>query len=136
MSNARNTKSAFLVLLCVLVFVALLLVVWQFVRPETESPGSKSVSVNVTHISGRVRRHVFRTDREYLLDLMLDEKLVMGFQGDDGYVVVTVDPKFADSSVDQTWTLTNGGVPVTTPIEATPIDDGDIFEFVLSAAQP
>lgn len=125
---SKNTKTGIIGAVVLVVLIAVLLVVWKSTRKAPEA-GEKTLSVSITHMDGTERKLTIKTDREYLLDAMLDEKLVSGYESEFGYTVDTVDGEFADADKGEWWVFTKSGEWVDTSINATVIVDGDSFEF-------
>lgn len=125
---SKNTKTGIAGAVILVVLIAVLLIVWKTTRKEPEA-GAKTLSISITHLDGKEKKLTVKTDREYLLDAMLDEGLVSGYDSDFGYTVDTVDGEFADADKGEWWVYTKSGEWVDTSINATVIYDGDSFEF-------
>ena len=124
-------KKIILALAALLVAVIAMLGVWHFTR-GTASSGSKTVTVEVIHRDASLKTFEYRTDREYLGELLTDESLADGEDGAYGMFITTVDGETAQDSLRQWWCITRGGERVDTGADATPIADGDHFELTLS----
>ena len=73
----------------------------------------------------------YRTDLEYLGQVLVEDELIQGQEGQYGLFIETVDQETADSSRQQWWCITKGGEQVNTSVDSTPIQDGDHFELTL-----
>ncbi len=116
---------ALLALLCVLVSV----LYFQF-KPQTTA-GEKEISVVVVHANQEEKTFTYQTDAEYLGEVLTENKLVEGSQGEYGLFITTVDGETADDSKQQWWCITKGGEMVNTSADQTPIADQDQFELTL-----
>lgn len=126
----RNKRTLFAVA-ALAVAAALMLGIWYFTRPQTQT-GAKTVAVEVVHGDAGSKEFTYHTDAEYLGEVLLAEKLVEGEQGPYGLFITTVDGETAQDSLRQWWCITRSGERVDTGADATPIADGDHFELTLS----
>ena len=124
-------KKIWLPLAALAAAAALMLGLWYFTRPQTQT-GDKTVVVQVVHADQTSREFTCATRREYLGELLLDEALVSGEAGPYGLYITAVDGEVAQESLHQWWCITKGGERVDTGADATPIADGDRFELTLS----
>lgn len=131
MKNKKNR-------IVVIAVVALILVVGLFVglylgtRPETH-PGSKTITVEVTHKDGTQKTFTYHTDEEYLAPVLEKEGLVQGEQSQYGLTIHTVDGETDNWAAGEYWLYYKGGEMVNTGVSQTPIADGDVFQFEYSA---
>lgn len=114
-----------LVVLCVLAGV-----LYQNFKPET-TEGSKEITVTVIHADQSEKDFTYNTDAEYLGEVLLDEGLIAGEDGDYGLFVKTVDGETVDDSKQQWWCLTKDGESVNTGVDLTPIADGEQYELTM-----
>jgi len=112
----------------VLVIAALLC--WKLFAPGTQA-GDKTISVEVTHADDSVKEFTLQTDAEYLWDAMAEEGLIDGTDSEYGKWVTLVDGETADEAAGQYWLFTKGGEWVDTACDATPIADGEHYEFFI-----
>lgn len=113
------------------VAAVLLLGLWYFTRPQAQV-GDKTIVVEVVHGDQSAKAFTYQTDKEYLGQVLLDEKLAEGEQGQYGLFITVVDGEEAQAGQNQWWCVTKGGEMVETGADATPIADGDHFELTLS----
>jgi len=113
------------------VAAVLLLGLWYFTRPQAQV-GDKTIVVEVVHGDQSAKEFTYQTDKEYLGQVLLDEKLAEGEQGQYGLFITVVDGEEAQADQNQWWCVTKGGEMVETGADATPIADGDHFELTLS----
>ena len=119
-------KKIFIALGALVLVAALMVGVFIATRPETQE-GSKTVTITVVHKDKTERVEVYRTDAEYLGELLVEKGLIP-----EGNIISgmfdTVDGEKADWSVDEGWWgIYKGEEMTTTGIEETPIADGDHF---------
>lgn len=94
--------------------------------------GSKTITVEITHLDGSKQEKKISTDAEYLRGALEEAKLVEGKESTYGLYVLTVDGETADESQQQWWGFTKKGAYVETSVDQTPIADGDQYEFSLN----
>ena len=117
--------AAVLVVICAAAF----LLYRQFGPKPVE--GEKSISVTVIHGDGTEKKFDYQTDAEYLGEVLQENDLVKGEQGDYGMFITEVDGETADDASQQWWCITKGGGTVNTSADQTPIEDNDAFELTL-----
>ncbi len=128
MKGNRKTLFAAAVLV---IAAALMLGLWYFTKPQPQE-GEKTIVVEVVHTGERTQEFTYRTDAEYLGEVLLAEGLVEGESGAYGLFVTTVDGEAAQESLRQWWCVTKEGERVDTGVDLTPIADGDHFELTMS----
>ena len=119
-----------LALLALVALIGLFAGLYLSSRPDTTA-GDKSVAVEVVHKDQSTKTFQFRTDKEYLGDLLLEEGLVKGEQGQFGLYILEVDGERADFNLDKAyWALFEGEDYATQGADVTPLQDGDSFRLV------
>ena len=125
----KNTKLIIAVIALVVV-IAALLCVYAFTRPET-SQGAKTFTVEVIHADGSTKTFEYHTDEEYLGAVLLAEGLITGEEGPYGLTVITVDGEDAVWEKDNAyWAIMVNGAYGESGVDATPVNDGDVFQLV------
>lgn len=124
----KRTLGIFLLALIVLCTAAFLL--YRQFGPQT-SDGEKNISITVVHGDKTEKTFTYQTDAEYLGEVLREEKLVTGDNGDYGLFITEADGETADESLQQWWCLTRDGESVNTSADQTPIHDNDRFELTL-----
>ena len=97
-------------------------------RPQQEK---KKFLLSLYTQTGKEKTFTYQTDAEYLGEVLTENKLVEGSQGEYGLFITTVDGETADDSKQQWWCITKGGEMVNTSADQTPIADQDQFELTL-----
>ena len=114
--------------ICVLL-VAAMLTVYFVTRPETQQ-GNKKIEITVIHGDGSSKSFTYRTDAEYLDEVLLAEKIAEGDQTEYGLTIHTVDGEKADWNVNQSyWALIINGEYAMTGASSTPVVDGDAYRL-------
>lgn len=114
-----------LVLVCILAGVLYL----KF-KPQTQK-GEKEITILVVHGDKTEKEFQYSTDAEYLVEVLKENELVDGEEGEYGLFIQTVDKETADEGKQQWWCITKGGEQVNTSADRTPIADQDQFELTL-----
>lgn len=119
----------------ILAVVALVLVVGVFAgvyfatRPQAQA-GEKTITVTVVHSDGREKVYTYRTEAEFLGEVLAAEGLIVGAVNDPGRYN-TIDGEFADFAADQAyWALYINGEYAVIGADTTPVKDGDSFRWV------
>lgn len=115
------------------VLAALLIVfgvIWSLTRPAT-SPGSKSITVEVIHQDESKKTFTYKTDAEYLADLLVGEGLVVDNQDQYGLLIQEVDGERAVYEENQSyWSILQNGEYAQMGASTLPIYDGDTISLV------
>ena len=123
-----------LALAAVLLALAAALLCVYYVTKPAPAEGSKQISVTVTHKDGSEKRFSYRTDAEYLSEVLLAEGLIEGEEGAYGLYVTVVDGEEADYAADGGWwRLTKDGAEWMYGASATVLADGDSYEWTYTA---
>ncbi|MGN0791443.1 MAG: DUF4430 domain-containing protein [Christensenellales bacterium] len=127
MNKKIKTVIALLVLILLIAAVG---AAYLLNKPET-SEGTKSITVEVIHGDGSAKTFDYTTDKEYLGELLLEEGLIAGEEGQFGLYIQVVDGEQAIYEQDQAyWALYQGGDYAPQGIDLTPINDGDSFKLI------
>lgn len=125
-----SKKQTILIGAVVLVLAAAMACIYLATRPAT-SAGAKKITVEVVHADQSSKTFTYRTDAEYLGEVLLAEGLVQGEQGQYGLYINTVDGEDAIYENDGAyWALMIGDEYAVTGADSTPIQDGDSFQLV------
>ena len=100
-------------------------------RPETAA-GGKTIDVVVVHGDGSEADFQYRTDAEYLGEVLTENGLAEGTESAYGLFITTVDGETADDSLQQWWCITREGEMLSTGADQTPIADGEQYELTLT----
>ncbi len=127
-----NRKRKWIILLCVLLGGALLAAIAYFgTRGNAgKKEGSASFIFEMVDGAGNVKSWTVTSDRTYVGEALLDEKLIEGEEGPYGLYVKFVDGIRADYELDgHYWAFYENGEYAVTGCELTPITEGAIYSF-------
>ncbi|MDO5423563.1 MAG: DUF4430 domain-containing protein [Eubacteriales bacterium] len=127
----KNTKKVVISVVVLLVVVAALLCVY-LVTKGTTNQGEKALTIEIVHKDGTTKTFEVKTEREYLGEVLKDEKLVDGEESTYGLFITTADGETADDTNQEWWCLTKGGEQLNTSADQTPIADGETYEITLT----
>lgn len=99
-------------------------------KPQS-SQGEKEITVTVIHSNQEEVSFTYRTNAEYLGEVLTENGLVEGSEGAYGLFITTADGETADESKQQWWCITKFGEQVNTSADTTPIQDKDTYELTL-----
>ena len=127
MKNKKTVVIGAIVLAALLVIFG---IVWFTTRPET-STGSKTVTVEVIHKDESKKTFTYKTDAEYLADVLVGEGLVEDNQDQYGLMIQEVDGERAVYEEDQSyWSILQNGEYAQLGASSLPIYDGDVISLV------
>ena len=125
-----KNKKIILAAVAIVAVIALFLGVWFATRPDT-TEGAKTITVEVVHSDETSKTFTYQTDAEYLGEVLLDEGLIQGEQGDYGLYILEVDGEQAIYEEDGAyWALFQGDEYAMLGADQTVINDGDQFSLV------
>ena len=130
-TNNKNMKKVVLALVALVALIAILIGVYSATKEDTVE-GQKTITVAVVHGDGSEKEFEYETTREYLGEVLDDEALVEGEEGDYGLFITSVDGEEANSANEEWWCLTIDGESAMTSADQTVIEDGDHFELTLT----
>ena len=103
-----------------------------FATKKAPTEGQKTITVSVVDKDGASEEFTYQTDREFLGEVLQDEKLVEGEEGEFGLFITSVNGIAADESNQEWWCITKTGEQVNTSADQTPIADGEAYELTLT----
>lgn len=125
----KNKKMLIAVGALVLV-IAILGGVFFATRPETQV-GGKEIAVTVVHGDGTSKDFTYKTDAEYLGEVILSEGLVEGEEGPYGLMIHAVDGEKASWEENQSyWSILIGEEYATLGADGIPVEDGGSYSLV------
>ena len=125
----KNKKMILAVGALVLV-VAIMAGVFFATRPETQV-GGKEITVTVVHSDGAAKKFTYKTDAEYLGDVITAEGLVEGVEGPYGLEIHAVDGEKASWEENQSyWCILIGEEYATLGADGIPVEDGASYSLV------
>lgn len=130
-TNNKSTKKIVLALVALVAVIAILIGVYSATK-EQPTEGQKVITVAVVHGDGSEKEFEYETTKEYLGEVLKDEGLVEGEEGDYGLFITSVDGEEANSANEEWWCLTIDGESSMTSADQTVIEDGDHFELTLT----
>ena len=125
-----KNRKVWLGIIALAAVVCLMAGLWLGTRPAAVG-GSKAVTVAVVHKDESKKVFEYRTDVEYLGELLLEEGLAEGETSQYGLMISAVDGETADWSVDQSyWAIYIGTEYATTGADGIVLTDGGEYLLV------
>ena len=125
-----KNKKLLVAAVAIVAVIAIFLGVYLVTRPGT-SQGAKTITVDVVHSDESSKTFTYQTDAEYLGEVLLDEGLIQGEEGDYGLYVTVVDGEeavYEDNGA--YWAFYQGEEYAMQGVDQTPVNDGDKFSLV------
>lgn len=107
------------------------LAVYSRLAPKTQA-GSKTITVNVDHLTGSDTTFTVSTDAEYLRAALEQEGLIAGVEAEYGLWLTTVDGETADEDAQQWWGYDVNGEFALYGVDEQVVTDGDVYDFTLN----
>ena len=127
-----NNKKLVIAIVAVVAVIGIMLGVWYATRPETQQ-GSKAITIVVVHKDGTEKTFEYRTDAEYLAEVLLAENLVTGSESEYGLTIEAVDGETADWNDGVYWAIYIGDEAATLGASSIPVTDGGVYKLVYEA---
>ena len=128
-----NKKKIVVAVIALVAVVAALLALWWFTRPETQA-GKKTFTVTVVHADGSEKTFTYKTTKEYVGQVLLEEGLVEGTQETYGLYMKVVDGERAVYEENSAyWAFYEGEEYAQLGIDQTPVTDGAAYKLVYTA---
>ena len=119
-----KNKKLLVCLLALVLLIGAMAALWLGSR-EQAIEGSKEITVAVNHKDASKTVFTYRTDAQYLGEVLLEEGLVQGTEGPYGLEIHTVDGETADWNTDRSyWALYIGTEYATTGADGVVLTDG------------
>lgn len=128
-----SKKKIIIAAIALVVAVAILAVVYIATRPETEA-GEKTFTVTVVHGDGKEATFTYTTEKEYVGQVLQEEGLVVGYQGEFGLFMEAVDGETAPADYSFYWAFYEGDQYAQFGIDQTPVRDGAAYRLVYEDA--
>ena len=125
MNKKTRNLLIILVVLCLAAFI-----IGKLVLPAVQG-GSKAITVNVVHGDASTKSFNYKTDAEYLSEILLQKKLIEGTEGQYGLYITTVDGETADDGAHQYWAIYVNGEMGQYGADSQPVADGDVYDLKL-----
>ena len=110
--------------------IVVFLTVYIGTRAETET-GEKNIVVEVVHSDETSKEFRYTTDAEYLREVLEEDGLIEGEEGQFGMYIKVVDGERAVYEEDNAyWAFYQGDEYANQSVDLTPISDGDTFKLV------
>lgn len=123
-------KKTITVILALVLVVAVLLGLYFFIMPRATA-GSKEFTVTVVHGDGASKDFTYKTDAEFVGEVLLEEGLITGSEGPYGLYMESVDgEKAIYEESGAYWAFYVGDAYATQGIDLTPIEDGALYKLV------
>ncbi len=121
-------KKTVIALIALVAVIGLMAGIWFGTRAIAEA-GMKTFTLTVVHSDGSEKVFTIKSDREFLAEALLDEKLIV--ESDSPGLYITVDGETADYNVDQSyWSFLIGEEYAMEGMNTTAITDGGVYKLV------
>lgn len=126
----KNTQ-IILAIVALVAVIAVFIGIYMAVRPQAQE-GSKQVTIQIVYADGTSKSLEYRTDAEFLSELLLEKELVTGYTSEEfGFTIDSVDGIALDWSKDGAyWALYVGEEYATTSAAGIALTDGGVYKLV------
>ena len=129
-----SKKKIIIAVIALVAVVAAAVALWWFTRPDTQE-GVKTFTVTVVHADGGEKTFTYKTDKEYVGQVLQDEGLVEGTQEEYGLYMKVVDGERAVYEESGAyWGFYVGEEYAQLGIDQTPVTDGAAYKLVYTPA--
>ena len=126
MENKKKT----LILAVLVVLVAALVAVYFLTKPGTTA-GVKTFTLQVTHADGTTKEFEYKSDKEFVGEVLLEAGVVTGSEGPYGLYIESVDgEKAIYEESGAFWSFYIGETESMTGVDMTPIEDGAVYKLI------
>ena len=125
----KNKK--ILAAVALVVVIALMAVLALANKPQAQE-GSKQVTITIIHKDGTTKNLEYKTDLEFLSQLLLEKELVTGYESEEfGFTIEGVDGVVADWAVDGAyWALYEGDEYAVTSAAGIVLVEGGVYKLI------
>lgn len=126
----KNTK-IILAIVALMAVIAIFIGIYMAVRPKAQE-GSKQITIQIVYADGTSKSHEYRTDAQFLSELLLEKELVTGYTSEEfGFTIESVDGITLDWSKDGAyWALYVGEEYATVSAAGIALTDGGVYKLV------
>lgn len=125
----QNKKTLVTILVLILVIGALL-AVYFVTRPETTA-GMKTFTLTVTHGDGTTKEFQYKSDLEFVGEVLLAEGIVTGSEGPYGLFIESVDGEKAVYEENGAfWSFYIGEEQALQGVDQTPVEDNGVYQLI------
>lgn len=129
--KAASKKTYILAAAALVVLAVVFALVYQTFRPKG-AEGGKHITIQVIYEDETSKDFTCQTEAQYLGEVLKNENLVEGTEGEYGLYILTVDGVTVDDSKQQWWKLTEGGELTNYSADQLPIKDGGHYELTFT----
>lgn len=130
-TTGRDKKKIMIAFLLLCVLIGVLFGVYHMTKKQPIE-GQKQIVVEVIHGDGSAKEFEIATTKEYLGEVLKEEAIVEGEEGDYGLFITAADGEQADASNEEWWCLTKDNQMLETSADQTVIEDGVHYELTLT----
>lgn len=125
----QNKKTLVTILVLILVIGALL-AVYFVTRPKTTA-GMKTFTLTVTHGDGTTKEFQYKSDLEFVGEVLLAEGIVTGSEGPYGLFIESVDGEKAVYEENGAfWSFYIGEEQALQGVDQTPVEDNGVYQLI------
>lgn len=130
-TTKNNKKKLVIATLALCLLIGAMLLIYNATKKQPTA-GEKQIVVEVIHGDETTKEFEISTTQEYLGDVLKDEAIVEGEDGDYGLFITTADGEEADAANEEWWCLTKENQMLETSADQTVVEDGGHYELTLT----
>ncbi len=130
-TTKNNKKKLVIAALALCLLIGVMLLIYNATKKQPTA-GEKQIVVEVIHGDETTKEFEISTTQEYLGDVLKDEAIVEGEDGDYGLFITVADGEEADAANEEWWCLTKENQMLETSADQTVVEDGGHYELTLT----
>lgn len=130
-TTKNNKKKLALAALALCLLIGAMLLIYNVTKKQPTA-GEKQIVIEVIHGDESTKEFEIVTTQEYLGDVLKDEAIVEGEDGDYGLFITSADGEEADAANEEWWCLTKENQMLETSADQTVVEDGGHYELTLT----
>lgn len=130
-TTKNNKKKLTIAALALCLLIGAMLLIYNTTKKQPTA-GEKQIVVEVIHGDETTKEFEIATTQEYLGDVLKDEAIVVGEDGEYGLFITAADGEEADAANEEWWCLTKENQMLETSADQTVVEDGGHYELTLT----
>lgn len=132
MKQSKSEKKLMIIMGTILIGMIIIFSIVSLASRSRIQDGVKIVEIEVIHRDGSVKKLKYKTEQNYLGQVLKKEKLIDGLQNNFGTFITVVDGEMADEFKQEWWCVTSNGEMVMSTVDEIVLEKTNKFELTLT----